>query len=359
MPQQIRSLQALRGVACLAVIVFHMAEWEAQIQVEVPLLGWVRRIGFLGVDLFFVISGFIITWTQDKHIGQPSAVGPYVGKRLWRIYPLYWVCWLGALLVHALRYGNFGRQNGWRTAWRNQLLLWPTDSATHLLPVAWSLTFEIVFYVAFAVVIACSRRWTVRILAAWTVLLAASMTFLRVESTWNCPPISPLTMEFLIGCWTAIAVRRIRTESLAPLALAALGIALALATFQCDRIRHFSPWRSLLVGLPFGLLIFAMSQRERAHGLRLPGWICRIGDASYSLYLTHWTIGVLVITTVDRWRRSPLSYLWWDALLFGAIIGGGWLCFLGVERPLVRAMRPRRPKTTILPEMSAPLSRAA
>src|SRR3954471_22825547 len=100
MSQQIRSLQALRGVACLAVVALHMSGYERLVAPHRHLTGWTPTFGWAGVDLFFVLSGFIITWTQDKMLGQPAAVGSYLVRRLWRIYPLYWACWAFAAAVH-------------------------------------------------------------------------------------------------------------------------------------------------------------------------------------------------------------------------------------------------------------------
>jgi peptidoglycan/LPS O-acetylase OafA/YrhL len=94
MDRQIRSLQALRGVACLMVVLLHAGNWEPSTHPKTLLLAWARPFGWAGVDLFFVLSGFIITWTQERNLGRPAAVGSYLWRRLWRIYPIYLATWL-------------------------------------------------------------------------------------------------------------------------------------------------------------------------------------------------------------------------------------------------------------------------
>src|SRR5438309_1115865 len=136
MDRQIRSLQALRGVACLMVLFLHAGNWEPSAHPDTLLLSWARPFGWAGVDLFFVLSGFIITRTQDRHLGRPAAVGSYTGRRVWRIYPIYVTTWLAtALAMWALLGVPLGYRSGAR-ACLNQLVLWPWDYGNHYLPVA-------------------------------------------------------------------------------------------------------------------------------------------------------------------------------------------------------------------------------
>jgi exopolysaccharide production protein ExoZ len=82
----LRNLQALRGVACLLVVWLHVAATESGMHgLRTPLFhaGW--WFGAAGVDLFFVLSGFVITYTHWTQRGRPAAVPGYLFRRAWRI----------------------------------------------------------------------------------------------------------------------------------------------------------------------------------------------------------------------------------------------------------------------------------
>src|SRR5207253_2853094 len=88
---RLTNLQALRGVACLLVLFFHVAEWELHrcespaVRVAAPF----EYFGYAGVDLFFVLSGFVITWVSFGKLGDRSQLLSFAWRRAWRIFPLY------------------------------------------------------------------------------------------------------------------------------------------------------------------------------------------------------------------------------------------------------------------------------
>jgi peptidoglycan/LPS O-acetylase OafA/YrhL len=89
---RLNNLQALRGVACLLVFFFHVAIGEAGAGHGLNPLVPFQYAGFAGVDLFFVLSGFVITRVNVRGLGDPARVAGYVTRRLWRIYPVYCAC---------------------------------------------------------------------------------------------------------------------------------------------------------------------------------------------------------------------------------------------------------------------------
>jgi peptidoglycan/LPS O-acetylase OafA/YrhL len=98
---------------------------------------------------------------------------------------------------------------------------------------------------------------------------------------------------------------------------------------------------------------------ERTGRVRPPGWLCRIGDASYSIYLTHWSIAVVVLDRTRWWPHTPLGHPLWVAAVLAAMVGGGYLCYLGVERPLLNLARRRRPSAERRPDVGERPARAA
>ena len=97
MSAKLCNLHALRGVACLLVFLFHVTAMESKMGAfpGSPFLVPFRYVGHSGVELFFIISGFILTWAHFQDLGDRSALGRYAFKRFWRIYPPYWVCAVG------------------------------------------------------------------------------------------------------------------------------------------------------------------------------------------------------------------------------------------------------------------------
>src|SRR5262249_8597765 len=150
---------------------------------EYQLLYPFQFFGYAGVDLFFVISGFIITWVHDEKLGRPAALREYAAKRFWRIYPVYWFCWLVTVLVllPGLRIGV--PEPGVRES-AVCLSLWPQRGTTftfqtwnYYLPQSWSLVYEVMFYLVFAGFFLLPRRWFPRLLGGWflaTVALAVA-----------------------------------------------------------------------------------------------------------------------------------------------------------------------------------------
>jgi peptidoglycan/LPS O-acetylase OafA/YrhL len=357
---QIRSLQALRGVACLAVVALHMAGFEQTTWPSRPLTAWCRWFGWAGVDLFFVLSGFIITWTQDKHLGRPAALASYLGRRLWRIYPVFWVCWVMAVGVHVLVNGHALLAPGWASDWGKQVILWPWDHGTPYVPVAWSLTYEVVFYLVFSLFIVVPRTWFVPVLTGWTAVVTGKLVLLRPVGdgpAWL--PVAPLTLEFIAGCWTAVACRRLTRGAVGSLAVGAAGFAVGVACLDLW-YAQINVWRAAMLGPPCGLLLYGLIGLERSGRLRPPGWLCRTGDASYSIYLTHWTIAMVVLAGTRHWPHSRLGHPVWVTVMVAAMVGGGYLCYLGIERPLLRlASRRRAAAVGGQPGSDRPAARAA
>ena len=327
---QIRVLQAVRGVACLAVVVHHVGLFSP---------------GWAGVDLFFVLSGFVITWTQGKHVGRPAALLPYWGRRLWRIYPPYWIYWLATAI--ALRLANdvpFGNSSGLQRC-INQLMLWPWKWGYHYLPVAWSLSYEVLFYLMFGMFVVAPKRWFIPLLATWTAVVAVKTLWLppppvTVLPTWL--PVAPLVLEFLAGCWAAVALRRTSAGAGACLGIGLAGIVGGLTLLRAGLgfdVAPLSAWRAVALAPPIGLVVYGLTALERAGRLRPPRWLCRIGDGSYSIYLIHTAIGVMVAGAFLRRGVWPMP-TYAAVLLAAGEVAVGYCCYLGVERPLLRLAQP-------------------
>src|SRR5262249_15248359 len=134
----------------------------------------VQWFGYVGVDLFFVLSGFIITATCRADLGRADRLPRYLFRRFWRIFPAYWAALAAAVAFYACSSPRtvFGRN--WPAEWCDTLLLLPQQTGCRFLPVAWTLSYELMFYLAFGVLFLLPRRAARPALVGWAALVAAT-----------------------------------------------------------------------------------------------------------------------------------------------------------------------------------------
>jgi exopolysaccharide production protein ExoZ len=260
-----RSIQVLRAIAALSVVAFHLSP-----------AGF--TVGAAGVDIFFVISGFIM-----GSVGRREAPGEFLRKRAVRIIPLYWLVTLamcgGALIPHVFQNFRFDAASLARS------LLFipyidPTGHAWPLVVSGWTLNDEILFYGIFAIGLAAGRPVLVSVAGLVALVVAGQIARPHdaVMAIWT----TPLLLEFVAGLALARS-GRVRGVRLG-VALLAAGI---IGFYVCGVLRPMQNPRLLVWGLPALAMVAGAVAIER--GGRWPAlrWAELIGDASYSLYLLH------------------------------------------------------------------------
>jgi len=299
---QIRSVQALRAIAALFVVAFHATVlWHDKFAPGV--MPWAN--GNAGVDLFFVISGFIMVLSSRRLLGEVNGWRHFMMLRLIRVAPMYWFATLAKLVaVVALPALALHTQP---TAWNvaaSFLFIPSRDAAGAIRPVldvGWTLSFEMMFYIAFA------GALFLRIAPLRVVAPAMGMlTILSLARTPNGAAIttlaSPIVLEFVFGALVGQAfVNRSLARFSSPwmIALGAAGV-LCLAFAPADGIWH----RTIIWGLGAAAALTGCVLAERWLDPILPSIFERIGEASYSLYLTHGFILPVVGVLVARCRLT-------------------------------------------------------
>jgi exopolysaccharide production protein ExoZ len=306
----LESLQYLRGLAAMLVVLYHAAG-QVVILTEGPP---VPQVGASGVDIFFVLSGFVMFWTTRGHALSP---GDFMLKRLIRIAPLYWFFTL-AVAIAALVVPQLLRATRF-DAWHIVMSLlfvpvwhpfmpreWEGSIAPIIVP-GWTLNLEIAFYLLFALTLkarAAARPWLLAILlvalyvAARTVLWPTSLRFYATD----------LLAEFMAGVVLACLIDRLPRgawHGWAALFALALPVMLAL-----DYARPPLP-QSIFLGVPALLCVLAALQIERAGALPRSRMLGLLGDASYSIYLSH----IFVIAGV----RIVAKAVGYDLALFAGV----------------------------------------
>jgi exopolysaccharide production protein ExoZ len=341
MSGKLGNLQALRGAACLYVVLYHVGGWEKLVTyAPKPFFRVFTYSGFAGVDLFFVISGFILTWINWDHLGRPRRLPAHLFKRAWRVYPvmgLAWVIMVGCFL------GITDRTLGQLAAELPQalLLLPPPDGGTYLvLPHAWTLAYEVMFYAVFAVAFVAPRGWFVPLACAW----AGACTWYAVAGPAGAQPLPadyalrPFVLEFLAGCGVAVLIKA------GVLGGARAAVAVGLAWFLAGTVLEAvkltgattsAGQRVLLFGPPSALLVYGLVAREQVTGRTLPGWLRKTGDASYSIYLFHYPVLFAVTFLTLHWGHRTKPHLVWAVLTVGGGIAAGFLAHHLAEKPLL------------------------
>ena len=348
---ELRALTGLRGVAALLVVCFHLISFS----LTNPTLRAAFHHGYIWVDAFFVLSGFVMALAYKVHAG-PGLIRRhlhFLGRRLARIYPLYIVTALIALAVvqsggswlSDFRFARPGQtlaanillaQNfGWlafagHIAW-----------ATSLNMASWSISTEwgnYLIYPALALIAAHHRRWPPLVLATAAVVTLAVLAF--GSFPWLIGRGGPLdyvdgstpqawlrcVAEFSLGllAWRVRDAQVVRT-ALGARAASAVILAVILALL-------FWPASDLAIVLAFPLLLLSL-QRPDGWGARLLAFplMHRLGVWSYSIYLIH---TVLLLTRVPIYVRAAMpGPIMGNAAVVAVIVGLSALSYHVIERP--------------------------
>jgi peptidoglycan/LPS O-acetylase OafA/YrhL len=295
----INSIQFLRGVAALAVVIHHTGGYVKRYYPTL-LLGDYFGIGFAGVDLFFVISGFIIYFTSKKYLDNPNSLREYFKKRIIRVYPIYWIFTtvlfvLSALITFVLQKNIFsiGYPHTF-SAYLQTYTLFPLHFAIN--PVTWTLSFELFFYLCFALLIIDKRLWVIH-----AVILGVSLGNIfwwnteghEVNSSYFNFIFSGYNFEFLLGFLIGKFYEKINLNNLSALVVLLIGIGVLLK-FGYDVGDYDSYQRLFTFGVPSGLIVLALLNLEKNKVLKIPSWGITLGDASYALYLIHFPMMLLL-----------------------------------------------------------------
>ncbi len=276
----IRMVQALRAAACIMVVVYHALQAEPQVG---RLHAWSN--GSAGVDLFFVISGYVMLRSSRGLMGQRGGWQRFLRRRIRRIVPLYWLLTCAKLAVAIVRPGLTPQThpNGWAVA--ASLLFIPARDALGkirpVLPVGWTLNFEFFFYILFAGALLAG----IHPLWLTPLLLGVALAGFWREPSSPAPLFlaNGMVLEFAAGMAIAHLGARLGAQ-LAPRGAAWL---LPMAFMLLLALPASGPWRCLCWGLPATAILAASLALEPVLGARLPRWLLAIGDASYAIYLVH------------------------------------------------------------------------
>jgi exopolysaccharide production protein ExoZ len=313
------NLQGLRALAALGVVVFHFGLMPAT---AIPF-----GTGASGVDIFFVLSGFIVAHSSARSSRH------FLAHRLIRVLPAYWIATLIAALF-TLQNMDLAGASGWLV--QSLFYLPHPEGRSPLIFVAWTLVYELAFYLLYWVALRFGARTAP----------AACLAFLLALALVHPPGVPgpwPLLLEFAMGIGIYLGVERYRLAELVPgwSGLLAAAVGLVLLTVL-PLIRGYRPdeyqslVRVLCWGVPAAMIVCGLVIAEHA-GLAIRSkLVLLLGAASYAVYLLHpVAVGQLIqlpsITPPLSWALCLL------AIVVTVAVSVAFHIFL--EVPLLRLLR--------------------
>jgi len=383
-------IDALRGIAALAVAAYHIERYgplarPASRIIEGPLENVIRH-GWMGVQVFFVISGFVIAYSLRKAWMTPGYLGNYALRRSIRLDPPYWATIAVALALHFLapRLLNIpspmdasptGRQIAWHALYLQNVMGYDNLSVG-----LWTLCIEVQFYLLYAIMLAVAQRFCgaarwqrggggAALIACFTPLAIISLAVYRHEEAFTAPALAWLApfrsdvcvlryfWMFFLGMLVHWTLEGRTPKWLVWTYLACM--AARYAWYETDEIQTGltaairKRWTiEVVVAGAAGATIFVVGSLGRLATFGAQRWLQFLGKTSYSLYLIHYPVSHVVVHLCDQWGRRQswhASQLYdWYALACTALalliaIGAGYLLYVFVERPSQRlAARFRR-----------------
>jgi exopolysaccharide production protein ExoZ len=348
-------VQSLRGLAAMMVVYHHI---ETQVAREGGATLPLYNLGMAGVDIFFVISGFII-WVSSQSSDLTAA--KFCARRAIRLVPLYWII-TAFVIVVAFIAPQVLSSTVIRPAHAIASFLfipYPHPLLNDLYPIliqGWTLNYEVAFYALFTLGLVTPNRGL-----TFAIVLGCLLATVSLGQIWR--PTSAIAdfytdsvlLEFGFGLCVGLAYTQLaRPPTWLAIGLIAVG-AIALLAVDLKQIELVYP-RVLPWGIPAALVVAGVVALDRRAGDAKRTIFTALGDASYSIYLTH--IVALPLAT-KLWAAAHLAFngVWLGGFVVFSLtlaVGMGWGVHVVLERPLLKSMhalttRGRRPPRSVDP----------
>ncbi|HHB7442640.1 acyltransferase [Klebsiella pneumoniae] len=341
-----RGVQALRGFAALSVMLFHF-RWNINVEsrgLGDRLFGW----GATGVDLFFLISGFVIALSAAKAPQGINGALIFLKKRALRILPAYYIILIisfflsGAMSTfhYAEKTENFISALTFMPIYPDHAPFYVADSGMY--GIRWTLNYEIMFYLFIAATILFAKRWV------WAGVFFATTLVILPLTLWHQFSMdpsgyavstallglvtNPIIWLFLLGMAIGLVFPYLRWLPTKGMAVAALfSLIIAVYFFSQDMFVNHGLLSS---GWIYGMILFTFVLAEEVIGKYIPDFLMRLGDISFSLYLIH----TLMNNGIGK-RFSSLGIEDGYVRFFISIAASGLLACLSwrfIERPFMQ-----------------------
>jgi exopolysaccharide production protein ExoZ len=313
--ETLSGVQALRALAATAVAVAHTGEEFAG---HLALPGLVPDLvyGAAGVDLFFVISGFVMVYASERLFGREGAFRTFMARRVIRIVPLYWAM-TTVMLVYVLARGFAASDASPSLAFLSYVFIpypRPSGGVSPLYALGWTLNYEMMFYLLFGCALFARRH--IAVLAVAAVLVTFAIVHALVP---RLPPqidfwTNSIVLEFVFGMALALLYRRgVRLPQPIAYLLAAAALAIFFGTLTSNPQPRWLVW-----GVPAAMLVASVALAGRS--AFVPAVVIGLGDASYALYLTHPAVNLVARHAAWKGAYIPPATAPWLYLIATVVL---------------------------------------
>jgi peptidoglycan/LPS O-acetylase OafA/YrhL len=332
-------LDALRGIAALAVVLFHLTHRYDEFGLSPISVSW----GHVGVELFFVISGFVILMTAER----ATSLWEFIASRVARLYPVFWPAVILTAAVAALTEG----QRPWLMEVAANLTMVPLYLGHLYIDNSyWTLQIEIPFYIAVGTILLFGGIKTIEIwCAVWLVAATAfRLSGMSHDDPWESATALYYGQFFIIG----ITLYRFVRGQAGSFTLVLLVGACLYSLLGVSRMTHWDPMTYFFITVALTGLCWAAVTHRLPFLLSAP--LLWLGAISYPLYLVHQRIGVNVMHVAHRhgvpgWACTLLA--------IGSVIVLAWILHITFETPgrrLFRRLLMREPVRVPNPQIAGP-----
>jgi peptidoglycan/LPS O-acetylase OafA/YrhL len=366
------ALTGLRFLAAFYVVLFHFARWY--VTGGPP---WIKNLvdsGYVGVDLFFVLSGFVLTYTYLRPGVEHVSAREFWIARIARVYPMYLLAFALAIplalkSVHHWYWSDIFTTGGGIVASAFLVQAWLPQTATVINGPGWSLSVEAFFYLVFPFVGVTlarlrGRRLILTVLILWASFLLVTLAYVLVYGSGTGISLGEMAVaynpalnlpEFLTGVACALAFARGWQPLGRWLAPVSLGGALVILAFS-----SYIPPLLIQNGLLAPLFALALLGLAGGSGLlvRFLSWkpLTVLGEASYSIYILQVPLWYLLLEISRRLLHSQTPYLGRPVYFIGysiALISISVVALYSIEVPMRRAIRKRFGVRRAIPDAPA------
>ncbi len=349
------SLHFIRGLAAIGIVLFHLTN-ELATRFHYRLLGGLFLTSYSGVDVFFVLSGFVLYYLYQSRQGQKKEIKNFLLKRFIRLYPPYWIATViiivGFLVLKTHLFASFSFTIPFIL---NTIFLLPHDG--RLIPPAWTLTYELYFYFLFILVFLFKDKKT---LAKMAVIYSIIIVYVAL---WITPFIPILkvghsastflqlisgvySIEFFMGIIAAYLLQNSTLIHHGKISFWA-GILLFIISAIANSYFHISgtileEFRFIYFGLPAMFIIYGCAALELKRSAPFPSLFTHLGNVSFSLYLTHYAVIQLIVSRLGALvNKNPSGALFFGVALIAFVVSMmvAILFHYIVEKNILRVLR--------------------
>lgn len=334
------SIQLLRCIAALYVTLFHISYWWNQ---NNDALAGAFKNGHAGIDLFFVISGFVVVQSASKFKPGIASCIQFLKKRFIRIYPVYWLFLLLFFIT-----GMLGTAQ--RTGWQIGQAVFLLPGHRGLIRSSWTLQYEVYFYLLIGVwVLSRKGKYILGALFLMALISFSATVLAAVTSIGHFPVLgiyNEFVLEFFSGVLIFMIYKKIPVAAAVLLSIAGLLLFFVPVQLVSSHVIAF--------GIPSAMLLAASTALEYRRKIKIPRIAVLLGDASYCLYLIHPPLITFVLTKIpDAYSSNKLMLCFFIVALCALAVVVHWY----LEKPLLRYLNnnlnkspvPEKTKEEVLP----------